>query len=100
MMSEQETIEALAEWYGCSTADIQKMIAHDDWCMWHRLEEKMMEKCLIGALIQKLEDDYLESDKYDHTVLHSFTEGYMKADLPTRCKAFVSVLPLPPTKDD
>ena len=93
IMTDQQTIERLgykdcskiAEWYGCSTADIQKMIAHEDWSIWRRLEEKVMEdeEGLWGKLGEKFDNEPYPNQRF---------ANYMESTLPERCKALCSVL--------
>lgn len=74
----------LAKWYGCSTADIQKMIAHEDWCMWRKLEEKVMEDLpLWDAFLLQF-----------HPIpkMRSIVKPYMNASLRTRCLALIQAL--------
>lgn len=80
-----EEQSALAKWYGCSTADIQKMIAYEDWSMWRRLEEKVMEdETLWHEFLKRL--GAITGDITHHI------SSYMETDLPTRCRALTAAL--------
>ena len=72
-------LKELADWFGCSVATMQKMVAHDDWSMWRQVEEKMMEDDILTLA-------FLRYCKRGDSA-KSFVENYMKADLPTRCIA-------------
>lgn len=61
----------------CSVTTIQEMIDNEDWCYWRRIEERIMED---------------EDLKIKWLMAFPNQFEYMKADLPTRCKALISVL--------
>lgn len=70
--------KVLADWFGCTTAVMQKMVAHNDWNMWRRVEEKVMEE---GRLWDKFAQEVWEQGNC------KFGGDMMKADLPTRARA-------------
>lgn len=72
----------LAKWFGCSTADVQKMIANNDWCMWRKFEEKVMEDNSLFLAFCSMMKPFADSQFYDHAI-----RGYLLADLPARARA-------------
>jgi len=80
-----EQFKSLADWYGCTIADVQKMLKNDDWSMWRKFEEKAMQNSVLH-------------ETFDHTLNEKYHISFMSyADLPTRCEAlYNSITP----KDD
>jgi len=77
-------IKKLAEFSGSSYEYVKQAIEEDDWSWWRRLEEKVMED---DSLFVKYCSAIHDVDTYESVFVLA------KADLPTRCKALVSVLP-------
>jgi hypothetical protein len=91
-MNEQQTIERLAEFMGYDVIDTDHLQALyrgerrqityfaplKDWNHWRQVEEKVMESDWRGIFMEKFNRQLPE---------------YLQADLPTRCRALVSVLP-------
>lgn len=69
----------LADWFGCTTADMQKMVATNDWCMWRQVEEKLNEN-------SELLCEYIDT-LMCRTELGNCTVRLVLEDLPTRAKA-------------
>jgi len=103
-MNEQQTKERLAEFMGWEKKNVmfkngttECFIGNNDvrpcslwnpltdWNHWRQVEEKVMED---EELVYKFIRDF------------ATTDIYMKADLPTRCKALVAVLSNSPSSDD
>lgn len=59
------------------------MIAHEDWCMWRRLEEKLI-------YMPKVNLSFTEQFSGNNT--DEAVEGYIQSDLRTRCLALLSAL--------